>query len=106
LKEQFHARLGARLREFITVPVQGFVPSSLTESHYSGSFAKVADRLRRDLRGTLVLVGAGLCGKIYCNVAKMNGAVAVDLGSVFDVLAGLATRPIHADYDFSGASWL
>jgi hypothetical protein len=106
LSEQFRVRLGSRLKEFITVPVQGFAPSSLAESHYYGSFSKVSDCLRRDLRGTLVLIGAGLFGKVYCNVAKMNGAVAVDLGSTFDVLAGHSTRPIHASYDLSGARWL
>jgi hypothetical protein len=106
LNEQFRVRLGSRLKEFITVPVQGFAPSSLAESHYYGSFSRVSDCLRRDLRGTLVLIGAGLFGKIYCNVAKMNGAVAVDLGSTFDVLAGHSTRPIHTWYDLSGARWL
>src|SRR6204780_2024259 len=34
LNEQFRVRLGSRLKEFITVPVQGFAPSSPAESHY------------------------------------------------------------------------
>lgn len=53
-----------------------------------------------------MLVGAGFFGKIYCHTAKMNGAVAVDLGSAFDVLAGLSTRPAHTSVDVKALSWL
>ena len=106
LKQQFHARLGSRLKDFISVPVQGFAPQSEADSHHGGVFPKILDYLRRDLSGTLLVVGAGLFGKIYCNTARMNGAVASDLGSAVDILAGHETRPIHASYDFSGARWL
>jgi hypothetical protein len=41
-----------------------------------------------DLSGCLLLVGAGILGKHYCNLAKMRGAVALDIGSVFDAWAG------------------
>lgn len=40
----------------------------------------------------LVLVGAGLLGKIYTTDAARGGAVALDIGSVFDGWAGLCTR--------------
>ena len=40
----------------------------------------------------LFLIGGGLFGKIYCNVAQVNGAVAIDIGSVFDALAGVKSR--------------
>jgi hypothetical protein len=106
LGEQMRVRLGSKLKDFIAVPVQGIAPSSAAKSHYYEAYPKVVEYLNRDLRGTLVLVGAGLFGKIYCNVAKLNGGVAVDLGSAFDVLAGRLTRPAHARYDFSNANWL
>jgi hypothetical protein len=105
LEEAFRRRLGEKLEAFIIVPVQGFVPPSLDESHFA-AFPSIKERLNRDLRGKLVLVGAGLFGKVYCHVAKTNGAVAIDLGSVFDVLAGLETRPIHKHYDINSTRWI
>ncbi|RUO71790.1 hypothetical protein [Idiomarina ramblicola] len=38
--------------------------------------------------GSLVLVGAGVAGKVFCDIAKQNSAVGLDLGSVFDELVG------------------
>jgi hypothetical protein len=105
LREAFHRRLGERLEAFITVPVQGFIPPTPKESHFGG-FPLIRERLNQNLRGKLVLVGAGLFGKMYCHAAKTNGAVAVDLGSTFDVLAGLETRPIHKKYDIGGMRWV
>jgi tetratricopeptide (TPR) repeat protein len=43
-------------------------------------------------RGRLVLVGAGYAGKIIVHEAKQRGAVALDLGSIFDTWAGANTR--------------
>ena len=106
LRAAFEARLGSRLREFIEVPVQGYVPPSPDLSHFSRVFPEIQRRLRQPLAGTLVLVGAGLFGKIYCNVARENGGVAVDLGSTFDILAGLTTRPVHNRYECARFSWL
>lgn len=42
--------------------------------------------------GDLLLVGAGLFAKYVCAVAKQHGAVAIDMGSALDQLAGLKTR--------------
>ncbi len=38
--------------------------------------------------GEVWLVGAGVLGKIYCHAIQQAGAVAVDVGSVFDVWSG------------------
>jgi hypothetical protein len=107
LRDAVRARVGSRLEAFITVPVQGFKPESPDQSHFSKVFPIVRQELdQKDLRGKLVLVGAGLFGKVYCHTAKQRGAVAVDLGSAFDVLAGLETRPIHKQYDISTMRWI
>lgn len=45
------------------------------------------------LPGTLVLVGAGIPGKVYCSWLKEMGCVAVDIGAVFDAWVGKASRP-------------
>lgn len=105
LKEQFSSRLGARLRSFLPVPVEHSRPISEADSHYRKTFPQVIEGLKTDLRGALVLVGAGLFGKLYCHVAKQGGAVAVDLGSAFDVLAGQVTRPAHTLIDIDALRW-
>lgn len=42
-----------------------------------------------DLRGKVVLVGAGPLGKLLVLCAKESGGVALDVGAVFDTLSGL-----------------
>jgi hypothetical protein len=42
--------------------------------------------------GCLVLVGAGYLGKWLVDVARAQGGVALDVGSVFDYWLGLTTR--------------
>jgi hypothetical protein len=111
LAGEFDRRIGGRLREFITVP-RGYwrgetrEPQDILESHYFKDFPKVMQKLRGDLRGALVLVGAGFLGKLYCHAAKKSGAVAVDLGSAFDVLANQLTRPEHRHLDMTATRWL
>ncbi len=102
----FAERLGDRLETFLPVPVQGFVANSIGESHFGHRFGEIRRFLERDLSGYLVLVGAGLFGKIYCDLAARRGGVALDLGSLFDVLCGLHTRPVFARYDFAAAAWI
>jgi hypothetical protein len=106
LRDEMKSRLSERLETFITVPVQGFLPPSAGQSHFYNAFPIVLKQLNRDLRGKLVLVGAGLFGKVYCHAAKLSGAVAIDLGSAFDLLAGLKTRPIHEHYDIKAIRWI
>ncbi len=106
LKDHFQRRLGKRLRSFIAVPDEGSPISSDADSHYRKIFPQVINALKNDLHGTLVLVGAGLFGKIYCHIAKQNGAVALDLGSAFDILAGKKTRPVHSKLDIDSLRWM
>jgi hypothetical protein len=44
--------------------------------------------------GTLVLVGAGIPGKVYCQWLKESGCIALDVGSVLDAWVGKASRPM------------
>lgn len=43
--------------------------------------------------GMLYLVGGGIYGKLYCQLAKSQGGVALDLGSLFDAWVGIPSRP-------------
>lgn len=44
------------------------------------------------VQGNLCLFGAGVVGKVYGAWLKEQGGIAVDIGSVFDSWAGMATR--------------
>jgi hypothetical protein len=50
--------------------------------------------------GDLWLVGAGVLGKVYCVEARSRGAVALDIGSVFDGWAGQKTRSYLRKEDY------
>ena len=106
LEGKFRERLGGKLTDFLRVPVQGFVPADLEESHFPKRYNEVRNILRhRTLEGVLVLVGAGLFGKVYCYDVRKAGGVAVDLGSAFDLLAGVVSRPIHNQVDANSFRW-
>jgi len=57
---------------------------------------EVGDTLSEDLRGCLVLVGAGVWAEIYCTWIRRRGGVGVDIGSAFDLMAGEISRPVHS----------
>jgi hypothetical protein len=57
--------------------------------------AEVATSLPSDMRECCALIGAALWGKVYCSWVKQRGGVALDLGSGFDLLSGVVTRPVH-----------
>jgi len=62
-----------------------------SEQHYPNAHSRILREL--DVGpGDVVLVGAGPNGKCYCNAAKRDGAVALDIGSIFDLLAGVPSR--------------
>jgi len=105
LESKFRERLGERLRLFAGVPVQGYVPPSRADSHFA-RFEDLRTLIGRHVGpGTLALIGAGLFGKVYCQDARDRGAVAVDMGSAFDLLAGLMTRPVHRQIDVNAIRW-
>ncbi|HVZ29427.1 MAG TPA: hypothetical protein VG839_03470 [Asticcacaulis sp.] len=59
-------------------------------------FPDVYNDLRASLRGgnfdDLVLVGAGPCGKVYCDDVRAAGGFALDIGSIMDLWGGVMTR--------------
>jgi hypothetical protein len=110
LETLFSEKLKNRLAAFLPIPVQASDQSSPERPfHYPTRYNEIIAALRTDLRGTLVLAGAGIFGKKYCATAKQNGAVALDLGSAFDILAGKITRPVHSNpsiIDPNHGSWI
>jgi hypothetical protein len=73
------------------------VPDKFAEAGGSGNHVPTRYRaIKPDLNfpeGTLVLVGAGIPGKVYCQWLKEFGCVAIDVGAVFDAWVGKASRP-------------
>jgi hypothetical protein len=56
-------------------------------------FVEIETLLRKEVSpGVLVLVGAGVAGKVYCDIAKSSGGVGLDLGSTLDAWAGVDSR--------------
>jgi hypothetical protein len=68
-------------------------------SHYPDHFYEIIQALNgRSLQGVLCLYGAGFLGKVYGSIAKSRGAVAVDIGSVFDAWGGVMGRSFMNKY--------
>lgn len=61
--------------------------------HYPDQYIRV-ERWMDNLtpKGRILLVGAGVVGKIYCNWWRDRGGMAMDIGSVMDEWAGRVTR--------------
>ena len=77
----------------INIPLQYKYYGNQIKKHYPDTFNETIKALQsEDLTGYLVLVGAGFVGKMYVIEAARSGAVAVDMGSVFDRLSGKITR--------------
>lgn len=61
--------------------------------HYPDQFNKVEKWMGQiKPNGRILLVGAGVIGKIYCNWWRDRGGQAMDVGSVMDEWAGRVTR--------------
>jgi hypothetical protein len=59
------------------------------------SYPDVIGRVREvSAPGHLVLVGAGILGKVFVHEARQRGAVALDIGSMPDYFAGYKTRDV------------
>ena len=107
VRQEFVRRWPRISFEFIDIPLQAEHDNNWKRpAHYPDVFNDVIRRLQRDLSGVLVLVGAGIFGKVYCDVAKRSGGVAGDLGSGFDLLAGHVTRPVHGSVDVKALQWM
>lgn len=75
------------------IPLQHNYFGQQKNNHFPHAYHKVIDGIKiSDLKGFLCLVGAGFVGKPYINHLKASGGIAVDIGSVFDRLAGHITR--------------
>ena len=62
------------------------------ECHFPERYKALKQELKVNFPGELFLVGAGFLGKIYCDLIKQQGGIALDIGSIFDYWLGYETR--------------
>lgn len=81
------------VNKFTISPEAKFTSGYVGPVHYPDQFNKVQrwmDVVKAE--NQLLLVGAGVIGKIYCNWWRDRGGIAFDIGSIFDEWAGKVTR--------------
>ena len=85
-------RCGIAARQWLVRGEVAF-PGGVEEAHWPDGYRRVLAGLEDVAPGELVLVGAGVLGKAYCEAVRRRGGVALDLGSVLDGWAGVMSRP-------------
>ena len=71
------------------------VPPETADIKVFDTYPEIVEQVRASSKpGALVLVGAGIVGKIFAHEAKMRGAVALDVGSLLDYMVERKTRTI------------
>lgn len=95
------SRLPALLEDMFGVSVEFYeIPDMYqnlsSDKVYPGYVEKLEGLLNQklvDAPGLLFLVGGGLYGKLYCELIKSQGGIALDLGSLLDAWLGISSRP-------------
>jgi len=61
--------------------------------HYPDAFNKIEQEIERIVSpGVVVLIGAGILGKIYCDTVFRYGGISIDVGSLMDAIENIKTR--------------
>jgi len=95
IDEPLRKRFGTKtVNSYIIAPEAKFTSTyDKGMKHYPDQFNQMEWWLdAAPCKGNPCLVGAGVIGKIYTNWMRDRGGVAIDLGAVFDLWAGFATR--------------
>lgn len=103
-------QLASAIERMFNIPVDFYHPpndSPFVEGgpiHFPDQFNKILTSLKVQERGQVFLVGAGLCGKVYCDQIKSLGGIGLDIGAVCDAWINEASRPLvyKHHYDTQG----
>lgn len=79
--------------DFYSVPPQYRSSSAGGEPHFPDRAQQLIDSLKV-FPGQVFLIGAGICGKVYCDQIALRGGIAIDVGAVCDSWLGLLSRPL------------
>ena len=95
LANKIRQRLRVEL-DFYEVPDKPSVSISKRSDHvhFPDAFDRTMETLKIRVPGQLFLVGAGICGKVYCNKIRDLGGIGLDIGAVCDSWINLPTRPL------------
>lgn len=95
LRYAFRTRLDADVVAFHPVPPPAGNDGGRdreSNRHYPERYRELIDELSAVEPGVLYLVGAGMPGKVYCEVVRRAGGIALDIGHGMDILAGVRRR--------------
>lgn len=96
LGASLEARFGVRIDTTHLIPTESKYKALFSGTLEGRHFPDAFDRLRPTLAATepghVVLVAAGMLGKIYCEWIRQAGGIALDVGSAADHWCGHATR--------------
>jgi hypothetical protein len=87
-------RMGASSVDLRLVPPQAAVSGGprADTGHWPARYRELVHDLRTIEPGNLWFVAAGMLGKVYCDVIRSAGGIAVDIGHTADVWAGVRSR--------------
>jgi hypothetical protein len=63
-------------------------------AHYPDRFDELLDDIQIRFPGQVFMVGAGICGKVYCHEIAQRGGIGIDIGAACDAWLGIASRPL------------
>jgi tetratricopeptide (TPR) repeat protein len=72
-------------------------------NHFPHAYDRVLEAISGFSSGSVVLVSAGVCGKVYAYHAKKAGCLGLDVGAMADYFMGLKTRKIFNSDRFNSA---
>jgi|GEM_PF-5454289 len=103
MAEFLHDTFGAETRQAIQIPAEYKYAGGFEKADPSGGGETLLDRHEDvcaaidPLPGEVYLVAAGFLGKIYCEIVRAKGGIAIDIGSLADYWMGFATRRYRLD---------
>ena len=94
VRQIFHEHYGVSTVDQYLVPDEAKFSAGTgpAERHFPTAFNRLYQQITVPYPGSIFFVGAGICGKVYCQWIKQRGGIAIDLGSIFDIWAGRVTR--------------
>jgi hypothetical protein len=94
LAEGLRVRMSAKTVDLRVVPRQAVIAAdpSVDTGHLPRRFHELIGELEAIEPGMLWFVAAGMLGKVYCDVIRTAGGIAVDIGHTADIWAGVRSR--------------
>ena len=97
LPDALKKRFGLSEVRFHKTPGEALLKSGAEREAFGSWHGRLCAELRDAEPGLLYLVGAGVQAKIYCDLIKRAGGIALDVGAVPDIWMSAPTRSYWAD---------